>query len=738
MFKRELSKIIFFLYNDEIYSYVKYEDFDSSLLPKIKKQTYKEGKYNRLKYVDAGCGFDIETTRISENKTIMYVWQFSIGPLTIIGRTWDEFREFLQILSEHYELDEKYKLLVYIHNMKYEWCFIKSQLKWNYRTWTDKMTGEVKGKYDIFAVDNRNIIKATTANFVEFRDSYILTQMGLGKMAESYDLGISKLKGDLDYNLKRHNRTRLTNQELAYCINDVQILSRFYHKYIKKQYINKRLNIPLTCTGIVRDELKREFKKLDSKTKNKFKAKIKKAMPTEDEYAILMEYVYRGGFVHANAARANTKFTADIMGSFDFKSSYPAVMLHEKYVWKYNLEEPEWFYLHGTDKRILQDMGYWGEFKIYDVKRKLNIPHTIESKDKIVDCSEDAIFDNGRLLSASWITVWLTEQDVLNYLDIYDVENPGQWECFELHLGKKEPLPQYLIDLVLKYFYLKETLEKDSLEYCIAKGKLNSFYGMCCTSIMFSELMFDDTDFMMHDSENGQSYENAIKKLILLPQWGIQISAYARRNLVKTFAKLGNDAIYGDTDSAKVLNLLNNEYIFKDYNDRIKRMNKTMYVGNYDRKYFARVGEFDFEGKILNFKTIGCKRYIFDEIHKDKETNKYSIKTTIKAAGVVKGTFQKYCDDNELDYYEAFDFGLSIDEEHSEKLVSTFNDTEPFMEELTDYQGESMIVSENTCITLNPTTASINMSETIRDYLILIVEENERFKRTGVRTTVWR
>lgn len=738
MFKRELSKLIFFLYNDEIYSYVKYEDFDISLLPKIKKQTYKEGKYNRLKYVDAGCGFDIETTRINEKQSFMYVWQFSIGPLTIIGRTWDEFRSLLNDLSSFYQLDEKYKLLVYIHNQKYEWSFIKSQLQWHYKTWTDKTTGELKGKYDIFAVDKRNIIKATTANFIEFRDSYILTQMGLGKLAESYDLGISKLKGDLDYNTIRHNRTHLTNQELAYCINDVQILSRFYHKYIKPQFINKRINIPLTCTGIVRDELKREFKKLDSKTKNKLKAKIKKAMPTEEQYQILMEYVYRGGFVHANAARANTKFTADIMGSYDFKSSYPAVMLHNKYVWKYNDEVPEWFYLYGFDKRELEKTGYYGEFKIYDIKRKAGIPHTIESKDKLVDYSDDAVFDNGRLLSASWIIVWLTEQDVLNYLDIYDVENLGQWTCFEIHTGKKEELPKYLIDLVLKYFYLKETLIKDTLEYCIAKGKLNSFYGMCCTAILFADLLFDDEDYMMKESENGQSYENAIKKLILLPQWGIQISAYARRNLVKTFAKLGNDAIYGDTDSAKILNLLNNEYIFKDYNDRIKRMNKTMYVGNYDRKYFARVGEFDFEGKILNFKTIGCKRYIYDEIHQDKETNTYSIKTVVKAAGVVKGTFQDYCDENNLDYYEAFDFGLSIDEEHSDKLTPYFNDDEPFMEELTDYQGNSMIVSENTCITLNPTTASINMSETIRDYLILILEENERFNRTGVRTTVWR
>lgn len=735
MINTELSnnlKFRFFFINNEVFTYIKYCDFDTSFLPKIKKRIYK-GKYNRRKYVHIGCGFDIETTKIpGTDYTTMFVWQFAIGDLTIIGRTWDELRSLLKDLSDFYELDEKYRLLVFIHNEKYEWSFIKNQLKWYERVWFDKETGETKSKLDVFALDYRTIIKATTNNFIEFRDSYALTGMGLAKLAENYKLGIKKLVGDFDYSKPRHSGTKLTDLELAYCINDVQILSKFYHKYIYPTFIKKGHNIPLTSTGIVRDELKRTFKSIEEKDRNKLKRKLHKCFPNEENYETLMNYVYRGGFVHANINRANAKFEAEIMGSYDFKSSYPAVMLHEKYPWHFRKEDPEWFYINGFNKKVLKNIAYYGEFKIRDITRKTS--HSIESENKIVDYSEDAVFDNGRLMSASWIVVWLTEQDVLNYLDMYNVEHPGQWSCYEIHISEKEELPHYLIDLVLKYFYLKETLEKDSLEYNLAKAKLNSFYGMCCTAILFEDLAYNEKTGLMELTGNNQSYSKAIEKLILLPQWGIWISAYARRNLIKTFAKLKNDAIYGDTDSAKCLNILANKYIFDDYNNVMSRMNKNMYIGNYDRDIFKNIGKFDFEGKILSFKTLGCKRYIYTDIHKNKETQKYELNTTVKAAGIVKGTFQKYCKENNLDMYEEFTDGLKLDENYSDKLTSIYID-EPFEYELTDYLGETKIVSENSCVTLKETTVAINMSQT---YILLLAEAVKRYQRTGLVNTVWR
>lgn len=718
------------------YQYVLFEELNPFDLPASckKTSTYKNDRYKQSSFVDIGSGFDIETTKIpGSDYSTMYVWQWSFNYITVIGRTWDQFKEMCDIVKDRYHLDDKHKLLVYIHNMKFEWSFIKNQITWKDKDVKDSDGNVIGSKPDVFGLDYRTVIKATSIHNIEFRDSYVLTGMGLGKLAKNYKLGIEKLSGDLDYDVIRHFDSPLTDQELAYCINDVQILARFYTKYVKPEFIRKGYKVPLTSTGIIREELKRSFKALDTKTKNKLKRYIKKCMPSEETYKDLMEYVYRGGFTHANILRSNTLFEGDIMGSFDFKSSYPAVMLHEKMAWHFRKEDPNWFYKYGFDKKVLKNKSYFGEFKIYDVHA--TTPHSIESENKLIDYSDDAKFDNGRLMGASWIVVALTEQDVLNYLDFYSVTNMSQWTCISIQVGEKEELPHYLKDLILKYFYLKETIkDKESLEYALSKAKLNAFYGLCCTSIMFEDLTYNPVTGQMELSGNNQTYEKACSKMILLPYFGIWTSAIARRNLLKAFKKLGNDAVYGDTDSAKILNLFSNEYIFKDYNNVMKRLNKTMYVGEYDRDIFKRLGEFDFEGKIMRFKTLGCKRYCYDHIEYNKKTEKYELETTVKGAGMIKGSLQKYCDKYDLDIYEEFTDKLKLSPEDSDKLTSVYID-QPFSVSLTDFTGNTKIVSENSCVSLKPIEYTLKMSGA---YLLTLLEMQLRYQRTGVACTVWR
>ena len=59
-----------------------------------------------------------------------------------------------------------------------------------------------------------------------------VTAMGLAKYQKNYNLPIGKLAGDLDYSLYRHRYTPLTKKELAYCINDVQVLNAWHKSYI--------------------------------------------------------------------------------------------------------------------------------------------------------------------------------------------------------------------------------------------------------------------------------------------------------------------------------------------------------------------------------------------------------------------------------------------------------------------------------------------------------------------------
>lgn len=717
------------------FKYVEYKDLKDSDFPiGERKDNTKEwytlkGHHYQNEYADLGCGFDIETSKIpGTNLSTMYVWQFSIDNLTIIGRTWDEFNELLQRIHNVYHLSEDKKLLVWIHNEKFEFSFLKKQVKWNYKE--VKVNGvTVDVRPDIFALKGNCVIKATTKYFIEFRDSLVLTQLSLGKLAKDYNLGIQKLKGELDYSLTRHSLTELTNEEIAYCINDVQILSAFYHKYIYPVYIKNELKIPLTMTGIVRDELKREFLKLPESERKKYKARIKKLMPeTFEDYDTLCNEVYRGGYNHANKLYAGEEISIENyhgfvdpdgvhypyfdMGSFDFKSSYPAVMLHEKYPWELKEKDTDLFYTVANNKRWCKYNAYYGKFIIHDIKNKLS--HSLESKNKILEYSDDAIFDNGRLISASWIIVWLTEQDVLNYFDFYTVDDLSQWECLKFYTGIKEDLPKFLKDMVLKYFALKEQLPKGTIEYAIAKAKLNSLYGMIVTSLVYNDTKFDVESGEFVDGYCKKDYSEQKGKTILLPQWGVWVTAFARRNLVKTFAILGDEAMYGDTDSAKVVHVIGNQWIFDAYNDNIRRMNKTMYVGDFDRKLFRNIGIFDYEGKIWKFKTLGCKKYVHSEVEYNKKENKYELNHNCTVSGLVKGSLQNYCKKNNKDVYEAFDYDLKLDNEYSDKL-RTVSCNEEFEMELTDYKGVTTIVREKSCCTLVDTTFSF--TDGVRDYL---------------------
>ena len=75
------------------YIYIPYEEFTRADLPEAHR-AYKSH------YLDLDCAFDIETSSDQDNKlSWMYMWQFAINDITIIGRTWEEFQEFLDILT---------------------------------------------------------------------------------------------------------------------------------------------------------------------------------------------------------------------------------------------------------------------------------------------------------------------------------------------------------------------------------------------------------------------------------------------------------------------------------------------------------------------------------------------------------------------------------------------------------------------------------------------------------------
>lgn len=689
-----------YIYNYFEYSKMKESDFD--YFPKSK--VIKKSKSSEI--LDIGCGFDIETSNIPDKHlAFMYIWQMSLNNIIIFGRTWEEFIEFLERLKTYYHISKKKKLIIWVHNLSFEFQFIKKKINWD--------IGK-NGWAKIFALDPRKIVKAEADGF-EFRDSLALTNLSLAKMAKDFKLDHQKLAGDLDYKILRFDNSNLTNQELAYCFNDVLILSDFFHSYIKPHFFDKNIKLPLTLTGILRDELRAVFNKLNKKWKNEYLDEISKAYPEFEQYQIMMEWLFRGGYVHS-APGLTDEVLLYSLGSYDFKSAYPAEMLQEDHPWEFiECDINQWPNM--LNKRITKSEAFYGYFEIKNIKSKGQISY--ESSNKIVEYV-NARWDNGRLWEADKIRVWLNEYDMMIYQDVYDI---GSIECLQLFKSIKKPLPDFFKNLILKYFVQKEEIgkiDKESIDYKNAKSRLNSFYGMLCTALYFMEYHYNPELGIIESVISEKEYNELIDNQILLPQWGIWVTSVIRYRLIHFgFNKLKGQAIYGDTDSVKILNFIENKYVFDDFNNMIQRINSKMYVGKYDRQLFMKLGTFDFEEKMLKFKCLGAKRYLFSYSEKNKKSGKYEIRNISTIAGMKKGTLEDYAIYHEKKIYDCFKDGLVLDLTRSKKLTSIYCD-DGFDEDL-----EGHHIHEDSCVALISIPFELSLTD---DYLAFLeyIKETDR------------
>lgn len=157
--------------------------------------TIKNNK--KVEFFNIEAGFDIETTSVKvgdEKRAFMYVWQIGIGYQNRVfyGRTWVEFVDLIEQLSSYLELDENKRLVIYVHNLGYEFQFMRKYFDW----------------LDVFSASERKPIKALCSLGIEFRDSLILSGQPLEYTAKNLAKHkIKKLVGDLDYSLIRHAET---------------------------------------------------------------------------------------------------------------------------------------------------------------------------------------------------------------------------------------------------------------------------------------------------------------------------------------------------------------------------------------------------------------------------------------------------------------------------------------------------------------------------------------------------
>lgn len=192
----------------------------------------------KITYLEVPASFDIEASSfyVGGNKSAtMYVWAFGIYGRVIIGRTWEEFQKVCETISLEMQLSGEQRLVVYVHNMDYDFQFFRKWLEW------DK----------VFSLDERKPVYAVSSLGIEFRCSYKLSGYSLETVGKNLKhIKVKKLSGDLDYSVPRHSKTPLSETELQYVMNDAKVVMAYIAEcMLDEGTITK---IPLTKTGYVR------------------------------------------------------------------------------------------------------------------------------------------------------------------------------------------------------------------------------------------------------------------------------------------------------------------------------------------------------------------------------------------------------------------------------------------------------------------------------------------------------
>ena len=584
-----------------------------------------------------------------------YLWQFGINDKYYYGR---ELTEFYQALSD---IPNHIKIRVGVFNFPFEWHFLDG-LHWDF----------------IFAKSRHRPIKATCIEFpnIEFYCLYALIDRSLEEWGKT--LGIEKL--EMEYNKLRTPLTKLSRKELQYAQRDLEIM--YYGIKDELREYGSVWNLPMTATGAVRRMCKELLMANDD-----YKRYIKKLLPSNWYQYATSRKVFWGGYAHAN--RTCTGITwknkdGKHGGHFDYISAYIAQM-----ALRHGFPCTEWAY---APKRLpdpevdLEKRAYKLHLRFKNIRCEMQNTFIPFAKVK----SENAVVDNGKIISADIVDIWCTDLDYYVIRKMYtwgeDRKNESEGvEILESWYAYTDYLPKALVSNLLELFVNKTTLKHvpgRENDYNHAKKRLDSIYGMCATSLIQASINWDmNAEEWSYDSVYAKDVEERIHKLkfwkdtryFVAYDWGVYVAAWSRYTLMMDLI-IPNDNIcmYSDTDSA----FLKKNIDFSQYNAEVERkMEEVCIKRGLDpekiRPYNPDgikcvLGALSREPDFVEFRTLGSKRYI--------ERRKDTGKLVMTVSGVNKEAVESLQDD-----INNFKDGTVFDKDAKEvsKLLHTYIDHMP-------------------------------------------------------------
>lgn len=594
---------------------------------KLKNIMYirRSGRADNDTYSDCIIMADTETSKgvqkgIAENHVCAFTLSIRAYHLNIVTLYGSKPSEFIQVLHKLKAYLQTDKVIIYFHNLAYDWVFLRKFLIAEYGTPVKLLA--TKPHYPIYI---------EFANGLIFKDSLILAQRSLEKWAKDLDVEHQKAVGKWDYlKIRNQEDCDFSPDELEYIEHDTLAGVECIDKLMIQ--LNKRIySMPYTATGIPREEARKRGK--SNRAREDFERIVSKDYTTQ----LKLEYVYHGGFTHANRHYIGVTIDDDIIGA-DFCSSYPYCML----AFTFPMTEFKPF-RNCTVSDILDNKEkYAFIFKLILVNVKLrsdNIPMPALQYSKCVK-DINACTDNGRVLCANYIEIYLNEIDLAVIHEQYEWESSA---CIEVEYSEKAYLPRWYTDYVFECFINKTMLKGgDPVAYALAKAIVNSLYGMMvqkpCKEDISENYLTGEYEVASGNYEELYTKYLKNRNSILNYAWGVWVTSYAFYNLFQ-LGKCCDMWLYSDTDSCygKGWDMEKLEAYNESCKEKLKRNGYGAVIRD-GKEYWLGVAEVE---KHDQFKTMGAKRYCL----RDGE----DLKITVAGVPKKKGAL---CLDNDIENFK--------------------------------------------------------------------------------------
>lgn len=713
--------------------------WEDAIIPREwrRNKTYQRGHG----YAPHIAALDIETSQ-NDECAWMYLWTFAVDDLIVYGRTPDELKHWLRRLSHALDLKTDYRLLIYIHNAKFDLMFLKHHI----------CMIPVR-KNDFIAKTKHQIIKCTFEGVYEVRDSAVFSEMPLRMMG--IEIGLPKL--DEDHTLIRTPETELDESDLIYCGRDSHILTRYYRiqadliptydDFDEQIYHYQTIgNIPLTATGrdknlishafsFESDEIKRwimarqlridEPKYPDRPTKTNIEKYDNEVKRFERDTLIMnrLRMAFFGGFCYASTLWGDTEISEQTgagrgVVSADLDACYASMMLTKRFPMDKWQPMPDAELPRTRDQIVdVLNMRGWYQNRAMLLHMKLT---NIESRVKdfgflpswyryhVKEKGIETFKRSERVYKAEELEVVLTDVDFRQLLKWYkcDIEMiDGLWTVYDT-------LPDYIIDTVVLLYkdkseykrYLRpkkaegtDTIE-ENIEYQYRKTMLARMYGVFCQDPIRMMYIWDDEKHAIQTG--GFEQPETTQYSSVLYQWGVWVAAWARDTLLKMCARVGANSagewdfllIYCDTDCLRWIddgtdtkmkmiegfNLIIRKEVAKQMSFRRQDRLFRHYGVITDYNTLDGCGQWEIE-RYASYKHIGIKMYAVV-----KQSGKFSV--TLAGLPQTQTHFDQF--ETNQEKMDAFTSALYIDENHTNLLKTEYIE-HPVECDVTDYRGKT-------------------------------------------------